>query len=366
MEEQTRRGRETKAGNRVGGSESVGLVITCPFLTSPLDSLATLVCRVVAMRDWMVCDVKIALASQTGTPRERQRLCYGSADVSDPELLSTLPAGSVLDLTMVDIPEEQCDYEHVAKAVLQNWRSLQRASTALRSDYAIALAALRQSRMAWELAGPGLHTDEDFVLAAVAHDGLALAGAAERLQDNYDVVLTAVRQNWKALQFASPGLCEDADIILAGIVQHEDARQYACSELWADRNFVSAAVRLRGSLIRFAASDLQSDKALFMEALEQDGMALQYASQHFRAERDVVLCACRQNGQALQYAEEELRKDKNVARSLQGNLEARRFLAFDSDVRVNLEKDDWAEHFSFEAFRQLGGFGAFVRNGRMN
>jgi len=350
LEEEARRRRENQTSSGGDVPPNVELCITCP-----LDCMRTLECKVAARRDWMAGDVKRALASKTGIPREVQRLGFGSLDLSDTELLSTLPAGSVLNLTMAALDTPQCDYLYVAEAVLKNWRALQRASTALRSDPVLVLAALRQSWMAMELAGQDLRADRDFVAAVVVQDGLALAWASEQLQDTYDVVFAAVRQNWKALQFASPGLCEDADLIIAGLQQHADAMQYASAELRADRLFISDVVQLHGGAIRFAAEDLQADRALFMKALRQDGLALQYASLRFRGDREVVLCACRQNGRAFAYATEELQRDKQMARALQGNTEAMRFVDFDSAVRVNRERTDFEEYFSFDYLSQFSG-----------
>lgn len=268
-------------------------------------------CRVNVDPAFRVRDVKSRVATATKMPIEQLRLFIGSDELRDQDFVQdvTPPSSPLADVTMLRIdPEWQQCLQMVSIAGMQ----LAVVPPRLRSDRAIALAAVRQNGAAFEYACETLRADCEVVLAAVQDCGRALAYASPDLQADPTVVRAAVLQNGLALQHAGLSLRADPELVLDAVRNSSKAFQFADADLLVERDFVLCVVREAGLALEFASMDLRSDIEVVVTAVRQDGLALEYASEELRAERSVVWEAVQQNGLALWDAAEDLKHDPEI------------------------------------------------------
>eukprot|EP00747_Dinoflagellata_sp_TGD_P186081 gnl/TRDRNA2_/TRDRNA2_42930_c0_seq1.p1 gnl/TRDRNA2_/TRDRNA2_42930_c0~~gnl/TRDRNA2_/TRDRNA2_42930_c0_seq1.p1 ORF type:complete len:659 (-),score=148.18 gnl/TRDRNA2_/TRDRNA2_42930_c0_seq1:88-2064(-) len=290
-------------------------------------------CTVVASRDWLVGEVKDALQSMLDLPHGAAQRLFLGTDVNEQELpddllLSALPAGSSLDVSLLLCTPQSSDYELLAKKVRRSWRALKDAPLKLRADRGIVSAAVRQSWMALQFASTELRADRELCQVAVTQNGLALEHVAEHLRSDRALALTAVKTNWRALRFVS-------------------------SELKADNELVLVAAMQDPAALEHAAEDLLNNRSFFLVLVQQHGQALQFASTAIRRDRQVVKAAVAQDAKALQYAVEHLRNSLDVLSVVKNNGDALRFLQSNDPVRDQGEKDLWDQFFGAGALRNL-------------
>merc|ERR1712217_834419 len=110
----------------------------------------------------------------------------------DREVLRTcLPAGNVVDLTLLLCLKPYDKYDYVFKAVARNWRLLQFSPSPFRSDRALVKAALQQNALALQEASLELRSDVSLVSMAIKKDGAALEFVHENLRDDWELVFKA-------------------------------------------------------------------------------------------------------------------------------------------------------------------------------
>ena len=191
--------------------------------------------------------------------------------------------------------------------------ALEHASTELRSDRELVLAAVqgsgRASRrhhvVALMHASAELRADREIVLAAVRTDGWALKYVCGELQADREVVLEAL-QFGMALSYASTGLRADREVVLAAVRQDPRALEFASTELRADQKLVLAALDGRPPACAWTAARAKGW-----------GRSLKHASAELRSDREIVLAAVRQCNDlegrwVLKHASAELRADREI------------------------------------------------------
>ena len=140
--------------------------------------------------------------------------------------------------------------------------SLQWASSALRNDKEVVLAALANDdggHTCLEYVSQDLRRDKELVLVAMRNGGwLEFAPA---FQNDKDVVLESVRRAGVSLEFASEACQNDKDIVLVAMRENGYGLQFASEALRDDEEIVSAALRGYADdpshVLRFASLRLQ-------------------------------------------------------------------------------------------------------------
>ena len=103
------------------------------------------------------------------------------------------------------------------------------------------------------------------MLAAVRFDAALLRYASTELRADREVVLAAVKKGRNAvrcLNYAATNLLDDRAIILAAVQQDARCLRHASTELRADREVILAAVKKRGSYAVIHASEFAAAELL--------------------------------------------------------------------------------------------------------
>ena len=166
-----------------------------------------------------------------------------------------------------------------------------------------------------EFASTRLRDDRDVVLAAVDDWGNALRFASTRLCDDRDVVLAAVDDWGDPLQFASTRLRDDHEIVLTAVSNDRTVIKFATERLQTDSALALGCLRRRAEnqhIFHSFPNQLRNDQEFLLQALEIDGTLLKQVLPNFQADVDVVLAAVNNVGNALQYASKEMRSNREV------------------------------------------------------
>jgi hypothetical protein len=269
-------------------------------------------------------------------------------------------------------PEEICaDRLIVLEAVSRCGLDFQYASSDVRADREIAMAAISADPSSVRFAMPKLLEDREFavevvkkhwqlleflseslradlevVKVALAVDGLALQHAADDLWDNKDIVDLAIDQGFtlqRARRFDRRGRMghgfrfnDHKVLVLAATSRAREEVKYVSAELLADKWFAMELLKQDTWHFRFLAKALTSDREVITAALDygfsledapaklsanpeivyltvqRRGLELMYASPELRGNRKIVLAALQSRGMALQYAAFQLRNERKV------------------------------------------------------
>mmetsp|Transcript_50838 Transcript_50838/g.110000 ORF Transcript_50838/g.110000 Transcript_50838/m.110000 type:complete len:478 (-) Transcript_50838:93-1526(-) len=197
-------------------------------------------------------------------------------------------------------------------------RDFLQASSEVRNDREVALAAISVSGRLLRDCSEALRDDETVAFAAVCRDPAALKFFSERLRGCKALVLRAVQMHGTALAHASEDLKDDLDIVLEAVKAQGAALKHASQKLQGDREIVLAAVNNSHWALAFASEALRADREVVLAALRgqklQKNMgpsALMFASQELRSDRDLVLEALRTSPKGLHHFEApQLKRDK--------------------------------------------------------
>jgi len=381
-----------------------------PQASEPTEGLVTLnicglagsLCAVEADRQWTVLQLKSSIEAQTAIAEAAQSLVFAFMALQDRDVLGTLQIPDGADVFLMrrsDLqtqwlakirsadskdsnmygqavlefaPEEiRADRLIVLEAVSRCGLDFQYASSDLRADHEIAMAATITDPKSLRFAMPQLLEDREFaveivpkhrevlqflseslradhevVKVAVAADGLALQFATEHLWDNKDIVDLATAQGFtlqRARRFDRRGRMglgfrfnDHKTLVLSAISREKEEVKYASAELLADKWFAMELLQQNPWHLQFLAKELTSDRDVITAALDcgftledapgklranpaivhlavqRRGLELMYSSQELRANRKIVLAALRNRGMALQYAAFQLRNERKV------------------------------------------------------
>jgi hypothetical protein len=221
----------------------------------------------------------------------------------------------------------RADRELVLAAVALHPYALQYASTGLRTHRDVVVAAIQVNGRALQYASEALQSDPSVVLLAL-HHGFELRHVSHRIsvRGNQEMLLAAVAHDGNALNYASDELISDAPFMLQAIARNRDAIWCAAPQLVADKGFVLAIVTLDGEALAHLP-DYSQEKDVVLAAVTQNGMALRSCSQYnpdgslnitgthrgpCANDREIVLAAVQQNGRALVWASRELQDDREM------------------------------------------------------
>jgi len=192
----------------------------------------------------------------------------------------------------------------------------------LRSHRLLMLELVKCDPRALQYASTELRADREVVLAAATavtqfarcEGDPSLKYASDDLRADREVVLAAVTHNCEALEYASVELRADRGVVLAAVTSVTQclcapSLEYASDELRADREVVLAAVTQNGMSLDSASVELRADRGVVLAAVKNIGESLECASDELRADPDVALVAVMQCGDALQYVANDLRGD---------------------------------------------------------
>ena len=228
-------------------------------------------------------------------------------------------------------PNMKANYEVALAAVKQSWNAFPHVSPQFRGDRELALAALVDDSGSWRRnwdrgnllpqVPHGLWCDRDFVLPLVRLDWRLLEKASAALRSDRQVALLAAKQNLQALDFVNTGssfnestnnLFADRAFMLELVKMNGCLLQKAAPFLRCDEGIILEAVAQDYRSLPYAYSTATTNKALMLKAVKLSGKTLQYASEALKADRELVLEAVKQDGAALQFAAEALRGDVEV------------------------------------------------------
>jgi hypothetical protein len=179
----------------------------------------------------------------------------------------------------------------LSPAAQRDGNVLEHASSEIKENETIVMAAVKQNGRALRHASDELRCNEAIVMAALRQDGDAFKHVHEEMRSNRATVMVAVRLNGLALEHASVELRNDEPIVMAAVQQKGDALEFASEKLRNSRSIVLAAVQNYGPAFEHATLELRSDEAFVLMAVQQDGRALLYAVDRMRGNEMIVLAA---------------------------------------------------------------------------
>ena len=235
------------------------------------------------------------------------------------------------------------------KAIEKNTFNLQYASTDMRNDEGVVMAAVMTSGCALDYASADLKNNQGVVLAAVKQNGFALQYASTDMRNDEEVVMAAIT-NSCAIRYASQDVIQSMlktnpdfenmllqnsslldeflnkysqDLLRHAPIQVQKKSiqkdganlQYAIANLRKNEEVVHAAVMTSGCALDYASDDLKNNQCVVLAAVKQNGYALQYASDGMKNNEEVVLAAVMKDGYALRYASDGMKDDKEVVRA---------------------------------------------------
>eukprot|EP00929_Paragymnodinium_shiwhaense_P072862 TRINITY_DN36997_c1_g1_i1.p1 TRINITY_DN36997_c1_g1~~TRINITY_DN36997_c1_g1_i1.p1 ORF type:complete len:252 (+),score=41.28 TRINITY_DN36997_c1_g1_i1:802-1557(+) len=181
-------------------------------------------------------------------------------------------------------------------------------ATAVLGARDLVLQAVQKEGML-RFASSKLRSDEEVVLAAVRSDGDSLKFASASLKGNREVVLEAMASTEDALRYAGQHLIEtSADLRqfrntlkqLGGMVAHSviplDPVGLPGVD-WSHRGMVRALVRRHGGALEHASAALRSDRELVLDAMVVDYSRLRHAAQVLK--EDVTMQKLQQRARAI-------------------------------------------------------------------
>lgn len=209
--------------------------------------------------------------------------------------------------SLENVPDQfKGDRDFVLMSVEYDGLFLRHASSELRSDEEVVLAAVGQNVEALKCA----HCNRALVLFVVARCGRALRMVPKGYRADPDVVMAAVRQEGFALQYAPECRRQDRDVVLAAVSNSGRALQAAALHLRKDKELVLAAVANDGLSLAFADTLLSDDPEVVLAAVQQNPKSLVHASARLRGDRDFMLSIVAKAPRAFRFASDKLRSDK--------------------------------------------------------
>ncbi len=222
---------------------------------------------------------------------------------------------------------------------------LKYASEKLKSDYEVAIFAIRISREKYKrtpikYVGEELKSDYGFMMEAVIIDagnykeaclsirknniqllksaistepGM-LAYAPWEFRDNENVLLSSLESecrcwsNNSRLEFASDRIKKNKEIVSQIIKNCPCSLQVVLDNLNDDEELVFDAISQKGRVLEFASERLKDDYEIVKAAVTNDGSALRFASERLKDNYDLVVIADEKHWDAFQYASPRLQQ----------------------------------------------------------
>jgi hypothetical protein len=146
-------------------------------------------------------------------------------------------------------------------------------------------------------------SSKDFIMRAVSIRGRALRFASSALRLNADVAVAAIAKCASAMVFVHRTLREDNAFWRRAIEHSPRVLSYGryMHEL-IDRDLVLAAVSKKGWLLRYAHPVLRADAGIVRAAVANDGHALKYSASPLRADERTVRLAVANEFNAIVHA----------------------------------------------------------------
>ena len=252
--------------------------------------------------------LKAGLRYASATLRGDREFALRAISVNTPQSIQYLTASLKADrsfaLQLVEknaycfdyLLESHRDDKEICLKAVENGsgRLFKYASGRLRSDKAVALAAMKRFGFQFDSIDASLLADKSFMKEALAINGAALEYAEKWCKSDRDVVIAAVKNNWQALKFASSRLRCDEEIVLAAVKNSSGALQHAGQTMLDDKQFITKCVKLDGESIRHAGSAIRKDKVFLRELISdcdntQAQRIFQYCETDVRADRELLL-----------------------------------------------------------------------------
>jgi hypothetical protein len=160
-----------------------------------------------------------------------------------------------------------------------------------------------------------IKSDFEIALIAVKGNGLLLEFLNISLRDDFDIVIEAVRNNGYSIRFASYRLRQNYLIILESIKSRSDVfNDYL--EYCNNPRIVYEAVKGDGALLSKSSLNLKDNFIIVLESVKNYPLALEYASQRLKQNYEIIYESIKNN-----YSKENLNFDNSKLSNYSKNQE---------------------------------------------
>jgi hypothetical protein len=201
---------------------------------------------------------------------------------------------------------------------------LKYASEKLKSDYEVAIFALRISkgnflRTPIEHVGEKLKRDPNFMLEAVNLYGENYEAAEFSIRKhNIQLLKSAISTKPGMLAYAPWEFRDNENVLLSsletecGCWSNNYRLEFASDRIKKNKEIVSQIVKNCPCSLQFVLDNLNDDEELVFEAVSQKGRALEFASERLKDDFEIVKAAVTNDGSALRFASERLRDSYDI------------------------------------------------------
>lgn len=201
---------------------------------------------------------------------------------------------------------------------------LKYASGKLKSDYEVAIFALRISREKClrtpiKNVGEGLKSDHGFMMEAVKIDAENYKDAWLSIRkNNIELIKCAVSTQSNMLGYAPWEFRDDENVLFCSLESkcecywNNPKLEYASDRIKKNKEFVSKVVKNCPCSLQFALDCLNDNEELVYDAVSLKGRALEFASERLKDDYEIVKVAVSNDGSALKFASERLKDNYDL------------------------------------------------------
>lgn len=222
--------------------------------------------------------------------------------------------------------EIKANADLILAAVRQNGLTLEFASENLKNNSRIVSAALSQNLLAYKFMGTQMWNDKQIMRDLVNKDGSLITNSlvSDEIRGTPGIVLNAIKQNpgliAKMYQNSSINEVMTVDMLDNPLVAIELVRNEGRflkrlnSQMRANSEIVQAALKNNGMSLEWASKDLRDDRSTVLFALDNNAAAHHYMGETLWRDRDIVKRVLNDDGMQLQKLADDFRKDRELVR----------------------------------------------------
>ena len=177
---------------------------------------------------------------------------------------------SIVNFVKIKYPCWFTEKQSVIKLVSLNGILLKHASSILRDDQDVALAATKNKLEAFAHVGTKITSDEKFMLNYITNiSGYALFYACPKIQSNKSNILAAVKNSSSIFLKLNDSAKQDKNIALAAIEEYAYMFKFASIQLQQDKNFILTAIKTNKKVYNFINNKFAIDREI-LQAYKTD------------------------------------------------------------------------------------------------
>ncbi|MBA3722029.1 MAG: DUF4116 domain-containing protein, partial [Parachlamydiaceae bacterium] len=199
----------------------------------------------------------------------------------------------------------------IAQIVFSKKGELLKVCKNLDLDKASVLTAVKNSEEALNYA-EHFQDDEDVVLESIKYHPKSFSYASTRLKNNFNIVLAAVSKDGVALEHVSKELKNDPHIVMTATKNNGNALRFANKSFLEKREYVLEAVKTAG-VPYIVISKFTHDKEIMFELVRRNGLRFENLSDEFQRDEKFILAALENNGLALKFVPNDIENYNKLA-----------------------------------------------------